>query len=206
VSQLEVDQSRKKYDASVQRVASLSAKLDLVKGPSHEKKILALEHDLIAAKARLDRAQWRLNNCNLKAPVTGMILTKKAECGSLINPVVGGVSTSLCEMADLLDLEVDLEVDERDIAKVFVGQECTICVDAYPQRKYPGYVARMMPAGNRSKAILPIRVKVKIPAGEKQGTYLKPEMNALVSFFNNKSNAYELDKKDLETSEKKGKP
>src|SRR5206468_4212653 len=105
--------------------------------------------DLEAAQARFARANWRLQNCSIKAPVTGVILTKKAEFGSLINPVVGGVSTSLCEMADLSDLEVDLEVDERDVSKVFDGQDCTIRVDAYPKRLYKGYVSRIMPIGNR---------------------------------------------------------
>lgn len=190
VAKLEINQAKKKLDASLERVKTLRTKLKLITGSSRDLRIEASLHDLEAAQARLTRANWRLGNCEIKAPVTGIILTKKAEFGSLINPVVGGVSTSLCEMADLSDLEVDLEVDERDISKVFEGQECRIRVDAYPLRNYAGYVDRIMPIANRGKAILPIRVKVIVPAGEKQGSYLKPEMNALVSFYNKESSDY----------------
>jgi HlyD family secretion protein len=211
VAKLEVNQNKKKYDALVQRVKSLEAKLALVQGESHQQKIIAAERDQAAAQARYDRAIWRLDNCCIKAPVTGVMLTKKAEFGSLINPVVGGLSTVLCEMADLSDLEVDLEVADRDLSKVFKGQECEVRVDAYPNRKYMGYVSRIMPIGNRGKAVLPIRIKVIVPPNEEQGKYLKPEMNASVFFFAKLAKEYRtataaIDEKDGAVPAKKGNP
>ncbi len=181
------DQKEKKYSAAVANLKVQAAKLAQVKGESRIKRTEALHADWVAAQARAKTAKWKLDNCKIKAPVTGIILSKKAEIGNLINPVVGGVSTSLCEMANLSELEVELEVEERDVAKVATGMRCTIRMDAYPNRGYEGYVHRIMPMANRGKGILPVRVKILFPVGEQQGYYLKPEMNSLVSIYNDQS-------------------
>jgi hypothetical protein len=91
-------------------------------------------------------------------------------------------------MADLSDLEVDLEIQERDIAKVAVAMPCKISVDAYPDRFYTGRVDRLMPIALRSKAAIQVRVKVDMPK-EEVGQYLKPEMNARVTFLQPESPA-----------------
>jgi len=116
--------------------------------------------------------------------VAAVILKKKAEVGSLLNPVVGGVSPNLCDIADLRKLEVDLEVQERDISKVRLDQACKIKPDAYPDRTYDGYVERVMPIANRAKSVVPVRIKVVPREDEKQGQYLKPEMGVTVTFTN----------------------
>src|SRR5947209_19194746 len=128
------------------------------------------------------RSNWRQDNCRIHAPVDGVIMTKKAEFGSLINPVAGGVSTSLCEMADLTKLEVDLEIQERDIAKIKPCMACRVQPDAFPDKTYEGFYDRAMPIGNRARGIIPVRVRVVIPPAEKQGEYLKPEMAVSVNF------------------------
>lgn len=116
------------------------------------------------------------------APVSGTILKKNAEEGNLVNPIAMQGNFSLCEMADLSDLEVDLKILEREISKVHKGQKCKIRADAYPNRVYEGYVSRLMPTADQGKAAIPVRVKVIIPANE-EGVYLKPEMGVLVSFL-----------------------
>lgn len=137
------------------------------------------------AEAELTKAQWQLDNCIIRAPVSGTILKKNAEEGSLVNPVAMQGFYSLCEMADLSDLEVDLTIQERDIKRVFKGQKCKVRAEAFPDRVYEGYVSRLMPTADRSKGAIPVRVKVKVPAQE-EGVYLKPEMGALVSFLKGK--------------------
>ena len=86
-----------------------------------------------AAKADLDKAKWNLDNCEIRAPVSGIILKKSAEKGNIVNPSAfsNGISSSLCDMADLSDLEVDLKIQERDIAKVVKGMPCTAMPEAY---------------------------------------------------------------------------
>src|SRR5205085_12090392 len=88
------------------------------------------------ARAKVDQArhdltesQWLLDNCDIKAPISGTILKKNAECGNFVSTSAfssgsSGIAVSLCDMADLADLEVELKIQERDIAKVIVGQPC----------------------------------------------------------------------------------
>jgi len=187
VSKLDLNMYDLKWKAADQHVTVLVVKRELTFGKPREQRIEAALRELKAAEARLQRAQWSVDNCTIKAPVTGIILTKKAELHSLINPVVGGVSTSLCEIADLRKIEVDLEIQERDIAKIRFDITCKIRPDAYPDRVYDGYVDRIMPIANRARGIIPVRVKVIIPPNEKQGSYLKPEMAVAVTFINTPS-------------------
>ena len=93
------------------------------------------------------------------------------------------LNAGICDMADLTDLEVDLEIQERDISKIYVGQDCYVRADAYPNRRYQARVDRILPVANSSKAIIPIRVKVRV-SREEEGKYLKPQMGAVVSFYN----------------------
>jgi hypothetical protein len=104
---------------------------------------------------------------------------------------------SLCEMADLSDLEVDLTIQERDISRIYKGQQCKIRAEAYPDRVYDGFVSRLMPTADRAKGAIPVRVKVNVPT-EEEGVYLKPEMGALVSFLKNAD--AESEKKDAAES------
>jgi HlyD family secretion protein len=189
-SDQELRQAKFDYLGSEARVGRLKAGLDLlIEGPRQEQKAAAeadaqaSEADVRAAEARLQSAEWRLNNCVIRAPVDGTVLTKKAEKFNLVNPqAFAGGSGSVCEMADLADLEVDLEIPERDIGKLIVGQPCRIKADAFPDRQYAGKLDRIMPTANRSRNIVNVRVKVALTAGEVPGTFLKPEMGAVVDF------------------------
>ena len=99
-----------------------------------------------------------------------------------MNPIAMNGSFSLCDLADLSDLEVELTIEERDISKVAVGQKCKVRTEAYPDRIYEGVVSRLMPIADRNKAAIPVRVKVAVPQ-EEEGIYLKPDMIALVSLL-----------------------
>lgn len=171
------------YLAMKHRVGRLKTALDLLKKGPRDARIEAAQAEVRQAQAELDRAKWRLDNCIVRAPVSGIILTKGAEKGDLVNPVAFKISTSLCEMADLSDLEVDLTIQERDISNIFKGQRCRIISEAFPDRKpYEGFVSRLMPTADRAKGAIPVRVKLKVPP-EEQGVYLKPDMGVIVSFL-----------------------
>src|SRR5207302_4711953 len=77
----------------------------------------------------------------------------------------------------------DLNIQERDISVVQVGQKCRVRAEAYNDRIYEGHVDRLMPIADRAKGAIPVRVKIRIPAAE-EGVYLKPEMGAIVTFLN----------------------
>jgi HlyD family secretion protein len=170
------------YRAMERRVEKMRQSYKLmVLGPRIER-IDAARAELKQAQADLARTKWRLDNCMVRAPISGTILTKKAELGNLVNPIAFAGSQQLCEMADLSDIEVDMTIEERDISKVFAGQRCKIVAEAYPERVYAGVVSRLMPTADRAKSAIPVRVKLTVPK-EEEGVYLKPEMGAVVRFL-----------------------
>jgi len=181
VSQLDYEVAESKYRQADQRVQSLQFALELLES-SRGKKVAAAKADVRQAEADLAKAKWRFDNCKIRAPIDGTILRKNAEEGNLVNPIAMNGSYSLCDLADLSDLEVELTIEERDISKVIPGQKCKVRTEAYPDRIYEGVVSRLMPIADRNKAAIPVRVKVTVPR-EEEGVYLKPDMTAMVSFL-----------------------
>jgi HlyD family secretion protein len=176
------DAAESRWKATQQRVRRLTLAKELMEqGPRDERKNAA-EAEVREAEAELAKAKWRLDNCKIRAPISGTILKKNAEEGNIVNPIAFNGSYAICEMADLSDMEVDLSIQERDISKVFKGQKCKIRAEAFPNRVYEGVVSRLMPIADRAKGAVPVRVKITIPK-EEEGAYLKPEMGAIVSFF-----------------------
>ena len=175
------EQASSAYRAMERRSMQMRQDYELMlEGPRAEK-IDGAWADVEQASADMAKNKWRLDNCAIRAPVSGTILIKRAELGNLVNPIAMQGSFSLCEMADLSDLEVDLNIEERDVSKVFKGQICRVRPEAYPERVYEGAVSRLMPQADRSKSAIPVRVKVVVPRDE-EGVYLKPEMGVVVSF------------------------
>lgn len=182
VADREHEQAESAYQAMAEHENNLCIDYELLKRGPRDNLIEAARKRVTQAEADLITAQWNLDNCTVRAPITGTILTKKAEEGNIVNPIAFNISASLCDMADLSDLEVDLTIQERDVAKVFKDQRCKLRPEAFPERIYDGYVSRLMPIADRAKGAVPVRVKVSVPA-EEEGVYLKPEMGVIVSFF-----------------------
>ena len=89
-----------------------------------------------------------------------------------------GPSTALLAVADLNDLQVEVDLNEADLAKVSLGQLCRITPEAYPKHIYDGYVAEIAPEANREKGTLQVKVQVRNP-----DPYLIPELSAKVDFL-----------------------
>jgi HlyD family secretion protein len=172
--------------------------LHRLKGPCRrvkgelERKVWNTKAELDLYTADLVKAQWRLDNCTVEAPVTGIILVKRAEEGNMVNPSAfsNGLAASLCDMADLTELEVDLSIPERDVARLIefkrthvYPQKCQVRADAFPNKVYDAFVSRIMPQGDRAKGAVPVRVKIVIAASE-AGVFLRPEMGASATFLN----------------------
>lgn len=195
LSQREMDVASFSFEGVERKCSKLKSAYDLmVKGP-REEKLKVAEAEVDQAVADLAKAQWRLNNCVIVAPVSGVILTKKSEEGNIINPAAFNISASLCEMADLTDLEVDLSIQERDVASVFKGQKCLVMPEAFQNyapflkihpKGYEGTISRLMPIADRGKGAIPVRVKIKV-SPEEEGVYLKPDMGVIVSFMKDQS-------------------
>ncbi|MDX1929538.1 MAG: efflux RND transporter periplasmic adaptor subunit [Pirellulaceae bacterium] len=182
VSVAEFEQAQASYLSTKKRVEKLRQSHSLMKEGPRKERIEMARAAVIQAEANLDKSKWRLENCTLRAPITGTILKKNAEEGNLVNPVAFSGSTSVCDIADLSDLEIDLNIQERDVSKIYVNQQCEVRSEAFPKRVYKGTVSRLMPIADRAKGAVPVRVAVKVPE-EEEGVYLKPEMSAIVVFF-----------------------
>ena len=178
----EYEQAESQYRAMDQRARRLRLASELMeKGPRIDK-IKAKEAEIRQMDAEVVKTKWRLDNCTVRAPISGTILTKFAEEGNIVNQLSFNLKGSLCDMADLSDLEVDLTIQERDISRVFKGQKCRVRSEAYPDKVYDGVVSRLMPIADRGKGAVPVRVKLTVPK-EEEGVYLKPEMGAVVLFL-----------------------
>ncbi|MBL8851999.1 MAG: efflux RND transporter periplasmic adaptor subunit [Planctomycetaceae bacterium] len=181
-SEQALTQAESLYLAQLQRVARLTSALQLLQVGPRVERIDAARAEVQQAEAEVTRTTWQLDNCTIRAPIGGTILIKNAEEGNIVNPIAFNGSFSLCEMADLADLEVELDIQERDISKVFKGQRCKVRAEAFPDRVYEATVSRLMPIADRAKGAVPVRVKLTVPA-EEEGVFLKPEMGALVTFY-----------------------
>lgn len=181
VSPADIEKAETDFQAAGHRVDRLRRALDLVVEPQ-EQRLKVAESDVAVAQAELTKADWRRGNTVITAPVTGTVLKKNVEEGNIVNPGAFNGSFSICDLADLADLEVELDIQERDISRIFAGQKCVVRSEAFQNHPYEGYVSRLMPIANRSKGSIPVRVKVQIPPGM-EGVHLKPEMGAIVAFY-----------------------
>jgi RND family efflux transporter MFP subunit len=184
LARLESSEYKADLEAAKARVQIANAKLEKSKSATttlHDTAIAKAE--LTLATAELDKAQVRLDATEIRAPIDGTILTKKAEVGTYLHPLGFNVTPSICEMANLRELEVDVCIAERDIKNIATGQTCHVQLDAFPEAVYKGRVSRILPIADRSKGSINVRVKVEVPEKDQQ---LRPEMRAVVSFLDKK--------------------
>jgi HlyD family secretion protein len=182
LSKQALDDAQAKYDGMAAKVASLQRSLDLaVLGPRKEE-VAQVEGQLDQARGGLEYAQTQLDNTLIKAPVTGTILDRNVEKGEFVtNGFVGdkGAKGYLVTMADLNDLQVELDINQSDFPKLGPQQKGFVTTDAYPDKKYNGYVQQVSPEADRSKATVQVKVKITNP-----DEFLRPDMNATVAFYN----------------------
>ena len=182
LSKQSLDDARAKHDSDTAKVASLQRTLDLsVLGPRKEE-VEQVRGLILQAKGALDYSQNQLDNTVIRAPITGTILDRNVEKGEFITTgFVGdkGAKGYIVTMADLNDLQVELDISQNDFPKLGPQQKGTITTDAYPDRKYRGFVEQVSPEADRAKATVQVKVKVQNPDG-----YLRPDMNATVAFYN----------------------
>jgi len=149
-------------------------------GPRVEE-IRAAQAQVQQMKAALDYAQTQLASTEIKAPVTGTVLQRIVERGEMVTPSAFGESgarTSVVALADLNDLQIELDISQTDFARLKMGQRAEIIPEAFPRLRYTGYIAEIAPEANRAKATVQVKVKVENPDEQ-----LRPEMNARVNFL-----------------------
>jgi len=146
---------------------------------------LALEADrasLQAAQGAYDLANTYVGWCVICSPINGVVLEKLVNPGELVMPQsfggARGPSTALMAVADLKDLQVEIDVNEADLSKISLNQKCRVIPEAYPEKIYAGTVAEIAPEADRAKGTLQIKVQIVNP-----DKYLTPQLSAKVDFL-----------------------
>ncbi len=133
-----------------------------------------------AGIAQVRAAEVSVENTIIRAPFDGTVLTKNADVGEMVAPLAASASSrgAVVTIADMSSLEVEADVSESNIQKVIVDQPCEIILDAFPSKKYDGYVKKIVPTADRSRAT----VMVKVAFTDRDDRVL-PEMSARVNFL-----------------------
>ena len=106
-------------------------------------------------------AQDALDNMTIRAPFSGMVVTKNAQPGEMISPVSAGggfTRTGICTIVDMDSLEIEVDVNEAYIQRVSSGQRVSATLDAYPDRPIPAEVIAIVPTADRQKATVRVRI------------------------------------------------
>jgi HlyD family secretion protein len=177
------DNAQAQSDVSKAKLASARKNYELVKIGPRVETIDYARAQVAQAKAAVDYAQTMLDATLIRAPVTGVVLDRSIEKGEMVSTMNfggtgGGVKASVASLADLNDLQVELDINQNDFPKIIFNQNCALSADSYPDRIYKGVVAEISPQADRQKATIQVKVKVLQP-----DEYLRPEMNAHVSFL-----------------------
>jgi HlyD family secretion protein len=181
MSQQNLDDAQARHDQAAARTNALLKAYELIRIGPRQEEIDAMRGQVDQAKGQVAYAETNLNNTIIRAPVAGTILERNVEKGEFVTTgFVGdkGAKGYVVSLADLNDLEVELDISQNDFAKLRMGQKGTVNTDAYPDRKYEGFIKEVAPEANRQKATVQVKVKVAKP-----DEYLRPEMNASVAFL-----------------------
>lgn len=179
----ELDEAQARYDSADQQVKALEKAHELARIGPRSEDIDRARGDLADVRGRLAYAEILWEATQIRAPVSGTILQRTAEKGELVTAqfasgAEGGPRGSVVSLADLTDLQVELDISQDDFARLHPRQRAIVTTDAFPDRKYDGIIDEISPEANRQKATVQVKVKILNP-----DDYLRPEMNARVEFL-----------------------
>ena len=163
----------------IQAQAQLQAAKDSIYDITMKKNEIELaKADVERADIELEEVQERLDETEIFAPITGVIIEKLVEQGQIIASGISNVSggTALATIADMSRLFIIADVDETDIGAVELGQSVTITADAFPDTKFQGKVKRIAPQGKVENSITIFKVKIEALGSAKN--ILKPMMSS----------------------------
>lgn len=166
--------SQEDLDNAETAVAGLEAQLALA-----AKRVTAAERGVAISRRNVD-------NCTVRAPFAGVVVSKDAQPGEMISPVSAGggfTRTGIATIVDMESLEIEVDVNESYIARVSKGQRVEAILDAYPDWRIPASVRTVIPTADRQKAT----VKVRISFDELDPRIL-PDMGIKVAFLENRQN------------------
>jgi len=160
-------------------VRSEEAELALRQSGTRPEDIAVARAEVAHARGALESAQWRRKACRLMTPRAGVVLNLLVRPGEWIaqdsnQSPPGAVLT----IFDPLAVQVWVDVNQRDIGRVVVGQAVRLTTDAHPDRALPGMVASILPKANLQKNTVQVKIRITDPSSD-----LRPETSVRVSFL-----------------------
>ncbi|MCC6785260.1 MAG: efflux RND transporter periplasmic adaptor subunit [Planctomycetes bacterium] len=117
----------------------------------------------------------------ITAPFAGVVLRREAEPGEVVSPANTGASgskTAVVTLADFATLEVEVDVYERDIARISAGAPCRVVLDSRTDRRLEASVRLVRPTADRTRSTVQVYVAfAAVPE------FARPEMVARVTFY-----------------------
>src|SRR5215469_1164391 len=178
MSKQALDDATAKYEASQQRVHSLEQSYQLAKIGPRDEEIARAKGALMQAEGQAAYAKSQLDATVIRAPITGTILERSVEKGELLTGQFASAARPVFALANLNDIQADLDISQDDFAKLTPHQKATVTVDAFPDLQWNGVIAEVSPEANRQKATIEVKVQILKP-----DFHLRPEMNTTVRFI-----------------------
>jgi RND family efflux transporter MFP subunit len=157
--------------------------------------LAARRAEVNVAEKRLALEQQYLDDMQLRAPFAGVVISKDSQPGEMISPMSAGggfTRTGICTLVDMASLEIEVDVNESYIQRVRVDQFVQAVLEAYPDWKIPAKVIAIIPAADRQKATVKVRIGFEITDPR-----ILPEMGVKVAFMNAEPQAETESKKTL---------
>ena len=144
-------------------------------------KLASNQEQIRVATESVTVAQVQLDNTTIRAPFAGVVVTKSAQPGEMISPISAGggfTRTGIGTIVDMDSLEIQVDVNESYINRVTAGQPVEAMLNAYPDWKIPGSVIAIIPAADRSKATVKVRIAIR-----SKDPRIVPDMGVRVAFL-----------------------
>jgi RND family efflux transporter MFP subunit len=144
-------------------------------------KISLTKQQVVAAESRIAAAQQSVDNCTIRAPFPGIVVSKDAQVGEMVSPNSAGggfTRTGIATIVDMKSNEIEVDVNESYIAKVKEGQLVKATLDAFPNDPYDAKVRTVIPTADRQKATVKVRISFL-----KLDSKILPDMGVKVAFL-----------------------
>jgi HlyD family secretion protein len=176
-----LDDAKGRADSARANLAALTKTYELIRQGPRQEQVDNARSDASRAKAVMDYAQIMLDATEIRVPSDGTILERNVEQGEMVTTsFVGdrGAKSFVVTLADLNDVQVELDINQNDFNRVAANQPCNVVTDAYPDKVYECRVDEISPEANRQKATIQVKVKFLKPDED-----IRPDMNAKVTFL-----------------------
>ncbi len=180
---------RKRIHDLVQSGVSSAAEWDAIEAEVgvFEARRATQAEQIKAAEREVAIARQNLADTVIRAPFAGVAISKNAQPGEIISPMSAGggfTRTGISTIVDMSSLEIEVDVNEAYIQRVQPGQKVEATLDAYRDWPIPSHVITTIPAADRQKATVTVRIGF-----DKLDPRILPEMGVKVGFLGDAQSA-----------------